>query len=112
MTATEEKPPRPEPARFTVGEAGTLVPEPAAVIHQPAGFTLYLARDPDTGAELAEPQPLFNCPCPLRGLRCGGCMMVAFSAPPFRATPLGWFLASLRRLGWRLRDLIIGEPVD
>jgi hypothetical protein len=102
----------PEPARFTVGQAGTLLPEPAALIHQPAGHTLYLARDPGTGAELAEPQPLFDCPCPLAGVRCGGCMMIAFAPPPFRATPLGWCLATCRRLWWRISAPLLSHGDD
>jgi hypothetical protein len=71
-----------------------------------AGFTLYLARDPDTGEALDEPEPLSSCPCPLRGRRCWDCSMIAFAPPPFRATPLGWSLASLRRGLFALK----GEP--
>jgi len=70
-------------------------PEPAPVPLAGHGSTLHLARD-----------PRFSCPCPMRGLRCGDCMMIAFAPPPFRATPLGWALASGRRLGWRIRQLI------
>jgi len=66
------------------------------------GHILYLARDPDSGRALDEPEPLVSCPCPLRGLRCGDCMMIAFGPPPFGATPLGWFLASFNRLRHRL----------
>jgi hypothetical protein len=84
--------------------ATTPIPQP--------GFTLYLARDPDTGDELDEPEWLGSCPCPLRGLRCGDCSMIAFAAPPFRATPLGWSLASGRRALWRLRFAVLGEPDD
>ena len=59
----------------------------------------------------AAPEPLtLTCPCPARGLRCGDCMMIAFAAPPFTATPLGWTLATGRRFGWWIRDWIIGEP--
>jgi hypothetical protein len=43
----------------------------------------------------------------MRGVRCGDCMMIAFAPPPFRATPLGWALATGRRLGWRIRQLIV-----
>src|SRR5215472_2901029 len=81
-------------------------PEPALPPPAGPGGTLYLARDPRSGHALAEPEPLFSCPCPMRGLRCGDCMMIAFAPPPFRATPLGWALASGRRLGWRIRQLI------
>jgi hypothetical protein len=76
------------------------------------GFTLYLARDPDTGEDLDEPVQLGSCPCPLRGLRCGDCSMISFAPPPFSATPLGWFLASMRRLGWRIRFAVLGESDD
>ena len=80
------------------------VPPPPAPLATPAGpgHTLYLARDPDRGQALAEPEPLFSCPCPARGVRCGDCMMIAFGPPPFSATPLGWFLASFSRLRHRL----------
>ena len=81
-------------------------PEPAPVPLAGPGSTLHLARDPRSGQALAEPEPLFSCPCPMRGLRCGDCMMIAFAPPPFRATPLGWALASGRRLGWRIRQLL------
>jgi hypothetical protein len=58
------------------------------------------------GQAIPEPAPLeLTCPCPLRGLRCGDCMMIAFAPPPFKATPLGWTLATLRRFGWRIRGL-------
>jgi len=59
----------------------------------------------------AEPEAAITltCPCPLRGLRCGDCMLIAFAPPPFKATPLGWALATARRLGWRVRSLF-GEP--
>ena len=82
------------------------LPGPAPVPPAGPGGTLYLARDPRNGHALAEPEPLVSCPCPMRGLRCGDCMMIAFAPPPFRATPLGWALASGRRLGWRIRQLI------
>ena len=82
------------------------LPEPPPVPLAGPGSTLYLARDPRSGQALAEPEPLFSCPCPMRGLRCGDCLMIAFAPPPFRATPLGWALASCRRLGWRIRQLI------
>jgi len=80
------------------------VPPPVVPRAAPAGrgHTLYLARDPDSGQALDEPEPLFSCPCPSRGLRCGDCMMIAFGPPPFSATPLGWFLASFNRLRHRL----------
>jgi len=58
----------------------------------------------------AEPVAAFDCPCPARGLRCGDCMMIAFGPPPFTATPLGWALATVRRLSWRLRRLF--NPYD
>jgi len=88
--------------------AGRLLP---AAVPAPAergaaragrGHTLHLARDPDSGQALDKPEPLFSCPCPARGLRCGDCMMIAFGPPPFSATPLGWFLASFNRLRHRL----------
>jgi hypothetical protein len=80
------------------------VPPPAVRRAAQAGpeDTLYLARDPDSGQARYEPEPLFSCPCPSRGLRCGDCMMIAFGSPPFSATPLGWFLASFHRLRHRL----------
>lgn len=53
----------------------------------------------------AEPVAAFECPCPLAGLRCRDCMMIAFAPPPFTATPVGWALATGRRLGWRIREL-------
>ena len=53
-----------------------------------------------------------HCPCPARGLRCGDCCLIAFAPPPFRATPLGWTLATGRRLGWRIRELLFGPPTD
>jgi hypothetical protein len=61
-----------------------------------------------------EPQPLtLTCPCPLKGLRCGDCMLIAIAGPPpFTATPLGWLLATCRRLGWRIREAIFGPPTD
>lgn len=82
----------------------TAAPPPPVPRAAPAGpgHTLYLARDPDHGQALDEPEPLFSCPCPSRGLRCGDCMMIAFGSPPFSATPLGWFLASFNRLRHRL----------
>jgi hypothetical protein len=75
-----------------------------------SGFTLYLARDPDTDEPLEVPEALGSCPCPLRGMRCGDCSMIAFAAPPFGATPLGWSLATGRRLLWRLRFAVTGPP--
>jgi hypothetical protein len=85
-------------------------PSSAAVPAPPVGpgHTLYLTRDPGNG-QAVEPEPLFSCPCPLRGLRCGDCMMIAFGPPPFRATPLGWALVTGRRIGWRIRA-VFGEP--
>jgi hypothetical protein len=83
------------------------LPEPAPVPLAEPGSRLYVARDPGSGQALAEPEPLFSCPCPMRGVRCGDCMMIAFAPPPFRATPLGWALATGRRLGWRIRQLIV-----
>jgi hypothetical protein len=38
--------------------------------------------------------------------------MISFAPPPFSATPLGWFLASMRRLGWRIRFAVLGESDD
>ena len=58
------------------------------------------------------PEVTFTCPCPLKGLRCGDCMMIAFAPPPFRATPVGWLLATARRAGWRIREAICGPPTD
>jgi hypothetical protein len=56
-------------------------------------------------APSAEPAAELTCPCPLRGLRCGDCVMIAFAPPPFTATRLGWTLATLRRIGWRIRGI-------
>ena len=54
--------------------------------------------------EIEEPVGVtFTCPCPFRGLRCADCCLIAFAPSPFRATPLGWTLATARRLGWRIR---------
>lgn len=72
-----------------------------ALDHRPEpAHTLALALDPDGPDEIE-----FTCPCPLRGLRCGDCMMIAFAPPPFKATPLGWTLATGRRFGWWLQRL-------
>jgi hypothetical protein len=89
-----------------------LAPVPVPVLTTEPGGTLYLMRDPATGEELAEPEALGSCPCPLRGRRCWDCSMIAFAPPPFRATPLGWTLATGRRLGWRIRWAIFGPPAD
>jgi hypothetical protein len=61
--------------------------------------------EPDGATEL-------HCPCPLAGLRCGDCVMIAFAPPPFKATPLGWSLATARRAGWRAREILFGPPTD
>jgi hypothetical protein len=39
-------------------------------------------------------------------------MMIAFAPPPFKATPLGWTLATGRRLGWRIKWALFGPPTD
>jgi hypothetical protein len=107
MTETTERqaPPAPWPQSWRP----LPPPEPPA---EPGSYTLYLAADPDTGEPLAEPESLGSCPCPLRGLRCGDCSMIAFAPPPFRATPLGWALATARRAGWRIKWALFGEPDD
>jgi len=38
--------------------------------------------------------------------------MIAFAPPPFKATPLGWALATARRAGWRTKWALFGEPDD
>jgi hypothetical protein len=38
-----------------------------------------------------------TCPCHVRGLRCGDCVMVVFFGPPrFRDTPVGHIAARIR----------------
>src|SRR5262249_53742634 len=82
------------------------LPGPATVRPTEPGSTLHLARDPGSGQALAGTEPLFSGPCPMRVGRGGHCMMIAFALRPCRAPPVGWALASGRRLGWRIRQLI------
>jgi hypothetical protein len=100
-TAQHEASPDAWPATWPLPAAVPPASAPPAAQAAP-GHTLYLARDPGSGQALDEPEPLFSCPCPSRGLRCGDCVMAAFGPPPFSATPLGWFLASVSRLRRRL----------
>jgi hypothetical protein len=42
-------------------------------------------------------------------------MFTVFGTPPFRATPLGWLLATAVRIGrirWRIKWAIFGPPTD
>jgi hypothetical protein len=109
-TAERQAPPEPWPQSWRP----LPPPEPRKPWMQPTEptYTLYLMRDPDTGEPLAEPESLGSCPRPLRGLRCGDCSMIAFAPPPFKATPLGWALATARRAGWRTKWALFGEPHD
>ena len=51
---------------------------------------------------MQEHKMTLTCPCPDQGLRCHGCMMPVLGiTPPFRATPLGWTLATLARVRHR-----------
>jgi hypothetical protein len=106
MAQTAQRPAEPWP------QSWRPLPPPEPPAPEPGAYTLYLTADPETGESLAEPESLGSCPCPLRGLRCGDCSMIAFAPPPFKATPLGWALATARRAGWRTKWALFGEPDD
>ncbi len=59
------------------------------------------------------PDAVMTCPCPLAGRRCGDCCLISITGPPpFRVTPLGWALASLRLIWFRIQEPFLKHADD